>query len=75
MPTHPPAAGDGPYRVEQLDTDAGPAWRLAGPGLRDAKAYPHAEFRDKLGELARVMNFAWQQARAAPPHGMSSAQG
>ncbi|MDB5296829.1 MAG: hypothetical protein JWO31_2812 [Phycisphaerales bacterium] len=64
MATHPPA-GDGPYRVEKLDTADGPAWRLAGPGLHDAKAYPHPEFRDKLGELARVMNFAWRQAGGA----------
>lgn len=52
-----------PYRVEQIDADDGPRWRLAGPGLRDARAYPYGEFRDKLAELARVMNFAWHQCR------------
>jgi hypothetical protein len=51
---HTPPTPDqtGPYRVEQIDADGGPQWRLAGPGLRDAKAYPYGEFRDKLDELA-----------------------
>jgi hypothetical protein len=63
--TSPPAHPADPYGVEQIDTDAGPAWRLAGPGLADTKAYPWAEVREKLAELAAVMNFAWRQARAA----------
>ena len=63
MVTTPSSKNTGPYRVEQLDTDAGPTWRLSGPGLRDAKAYPYGEFRDKLAELAQVMNFAWHQCR------------
>jgi hypothetical protein len=53
---------DQPYRVERIQTASGPAWRLVGPGLEDPKAYPWAEFRDKLEELARVMNFAWRQS-------------
>ena len=61
MATTPPSRNAGPYRVEQLDADSGPAWRLSGPGLQDAKAYPYGEFRDKLAELAQVMNFAWHQ--------------
>ena len=66
----------GPYRVEQLDSDAGPTWRLCGPGLSDAKAYPYGEFRDKLAELAQVMNFAWHQCRleAARSGGGTSAE-
>ncbi len=63
MATTPPSRNTGPYRVEQLDTEAGPTWRLSGPGLQDAKAYPYGEFRDKLAELAQVMNFAWHQCR------------
>jgi hypothetical protein len=54
---------DAPYHVEQIRTDAGPRWRLAGPGLADAKSYPEADVREKLTELAAVMNFAWRQAR------------
>ncbi len=53
---------DQPYRVERIQTPGGPAWRLVGPGLEDPKAYPWAEFREKLEELARVMNFAWRQS-------------
>lgn len=62
---NPNAAGRNarPYCVEQIDAEAGPTWRLCGPGLRDAKAYPYNEFRDKLAELAQVMNFAWHQCR------------
>ena len=63
MATTPLSKNAGPYRVEQLDAEAGPTWRLSGPSLRDAKAYPYGEFRDKLAELAQVMNFAWHQCR------------
>ncbi|HEX8912333.1 MAG TPA: hypothetical protein VF796_08225 [Humisphaera sp.] len=62
--TPPPAHAADPYAVEQIYTESGPAWRLVGPGLVDAKAYPWAEVREKLAELAAVMNFAWRQARA-----------
>jgi hypothetical protein len=52
----------GPYRVEQFDGPAGPRWRLTGPGLADAKGHPHPEVRERLEDLAAVMNFAWQEA-------------
>ena len=55
-------AQSGPYRVERIQTCDGPAWRLAGPGLDDAKAYPWEEFREKLAEMAHLMNFAYAQA-------------
>ena len=55
-------AESGPYRVERIQTPDGPAWRLAGPGLDDAKAYPWEEFREKLAEMAHLMNFAYAQA-------------
>jgi hypothetical protein len=64
MPPAPPATPTGPYRVERVDTPDGPRWRLAGPGLEGTKAYPWEEFRDKLQEMAQLMNFAWSQARA-----------
>ncbi|HEX8524238.1 MAG TPA: hypothetical protein VF669_18430 [Tepidisphaeraceae bacterium] len=53
--------GAGPYRVERVEGPKGPSWRLVGPGLEDPKAYPWDEFREKLEELARLMNFAWDQ--------------
>ena len=64
---HAPDGGDppAPYRVEQIETGSGPRWRLAGPGLTGARAYPWIEFRDKLEELAAVMNFAWAVGRSA----------
>ena len=52
----------GPYRVERVESPKGPAWRLAGPGLEDGKAYPYDEVREKLEEIARLMNFAWVQS-------------
>ena len=54
-------AENGPYRVERVQTAEGPAWRLAGPGLDESKAYPWEEFRDKLAEMAELMNFAYAQ--------------
>ena len=65
---HPDGDGNphGPYRVEQVNGRHGPRWRLTGPGLEGAKAYPWQEFRDKLEELAALMNFAWRAGRAAP---------
>lgn len=68
--TDRPAPGDargdggdvaGPYRVERVETPQGPAWRLVGPGLSETKAYPWEEFRDKLAQMASLMNFAWHQ--------------
>jgi hypothetical protein len=58
-----PAREPGPYRVERVETAGGPRWRLSGPGLVGTKAYPWEEFREKLGEMADLMNFAWHQAR------------
>lgn len=60
-------ASAGPYRVERVHTPDGPRWRLAGPGLTGTRTYPWEEFREKLGELADLMNFAWQQGRASHP--------
>ncbi len=54
----------GPYHVERIESPQGPQWRLAGPGLPPAKAYPWEEFRDKLREIAELMNFAYEQAMA-----------
>jgi|GEM_PF-5948698 len=54
----------GPYKVERVETPQGPHWRLAGPGLPPAKAYPYEEFRDKLKEIAQLMNFAYELGRA-----------
>ena len=52
---------DGPYRVERVEGPRGPAWRITGPGMEDGKTYPWEEVREKLEELAKVMNFAWRQ--------------
>jgi hypothetical protein len=52
----------GPYRVERVDTADGPAWRLVGPGLENAKLYAWEEVREKLAEMAHLMNFAYAQA-------------
>ena len=66
----PTPSTPGPYRVERIDTPDGPRWRLSGPGLEATKAYPWEEFREKLHEMAELMNFAWSQAtRASPPDG------
>ena len=59
----PPAPSPGPYRVERVETADGPRWRLSGPGLEGTKAYPWEEFREKLNEMAELMNFAWRQSR------------
>jgi hypothetical protein len=58
----PAARNEGPYRVERLETPEGPQWRLSGPGLEGTKSYPWEEFREKLHEMAELMNFAWHQA-------------
>jgi hypothetical protein len=58
-----PSPAAGPYRVERVETADGPRWRLTGPGLGGTKAYPWEEFREKLREMADLMNFAWRQAR------------
>jgi len=52
---------NGPYHVERIEGPKGPAWRLVGPGMEDQKAYPWDEVREKLDNLAKVMNFAWRQ--------------
>jgi hypothetical protein len=62
MASSPPPSTPGPYRVERVDTPDGPRWRLSGPGLEATKAYPREEFREKLNEMAELMNFAWGQA-------------
>jgi hypothetical protein len=70
MATPPPVpTSDGPYRVERIETVDGPRWRLSGPGLEGTKAYPWEEVREKLHEMAELMNFAWRQASAARSHG------
>ena len=53
----------GPYHVERVDSPDGPCWRLSGPGLGQGKGYPWEEAKEKLGEMAKLMNFAWQQAQ------------
>jgi hypothetical protein len=53
---------NGPYHVERVETPDGPCWRLSGPGLGQGKGYPWEEAKEKLGEMAKLMNFAWQQA-------------
>ena len=58
------ASNPAPYRVERIDTPSGPRWRLSGPGLEGTKAYPWEEFREKLQEMADLMNFAWGQAKS-----------
>ena len=57
----------GPYHVERLQTPQGPRWRLAGPGLEDAKSYPWEEVGEKLTEMAALMNFAWRQCELRQP--------
>jgi hypothetical protein len=69
----------GPYRVERVETPQGACCRLAGPGLEGGKAYPWEEVREKLQEMAELMNFAWRQAvragaargHEAPPGGLA----
>jgi hypothetical protein len=58
-------AAAGPYQVERIVTSKGPAYRLTGPGLDQTKPYQDEEFREKLDELAKLMNFAWNQSRQA----------
>ena len=67
MPASPLPSTPGPYQVERIDTPQGPRWRLSGPGLEATKAYPWEEFRDKLNEMAELMNFAWAQATRGQP--------
>ncbi|HSI34504.1 MAG: hypothetical protein ACAI43_06460 [Phycisphaerae bacterium] len=63
----------GPYFVERVETPQGPHWRLAGPGLPPSKVYAGEEFRDKLAEIAHLMNFAYDQARGVGPAPASTA--
>jgi len=67
MTTPLPPSTPGPYRVERVATPDGPRWRLSGPGLEATKAYPWEEFREKLNEMAELMNFAWGQAMRVGP--------
>ena len=53
--------------MERIETVHGPRWRLSGPGLEGTKAYPWEEFREKLNEMAELMNFAWREAKRAVP--------
>ena len=46
----------GPYRVERVETPQGACCRLAGPGLEGGKAYPWEEVREKLQEMAELMD-------------------
>jgi hypothetical protein len=62
-----PSDNPGPYRVERVETDDGPAWRLTGPGLDHAKLYAWEEVREKLTEMAHLMNFAYAQALKQNP--------
>ncbi len=55
----------GPYCVERVETPQGPRCRLAGPGLTGGKTYPWDEVREKLAEMAELMNFAWREAQQA----------
>lgn len=56
----------GPYHVERIEGPGGPRWRLSGPGLDGStKAYPWDEVRDKLAQMAELMNFAWRQCEAS----------
>ena len=57
----------GPYRVEEFRTPQGARWKLVGPGLEGNHSYPWSEFREKLADLAELMNFAWAQARRETP--------
>jgi len=57
----------GPYRVERIETAQGPRWRLAGPRLEGVKSYEWEEAREKLREMAELMNFAWRQAELERP--------
>lgn len=56
----------GPYRVEEVQTPQGLCWRLVGPGLDNTRAYPWAEAKQRLAELADMMNFAWRQSEGRP---------
>ena len=68
MAASPLPSTPGPYKVERIDTAEGPRWRLSGPGLESTKAYPWEEFREKLNEMAELMNFAWAQAMRERGH-------
>jgi hypothetical protein len=65
------SAESGPYRVEEIRTPQGSRWRLVGPGLEGNYSYPWSEFREKLADLAELMNFAWKQARGGGSGGSS----
>jgi len=59
------------YRVETSRETGETLYRLVGPGVRsDAK--PSEEYRQKLEELATLLNHAravWEQERRAAPPG------
>ena len=59
------------YRVETTRETGETLYRLVGPGVRsDAK--PSEEYRQKLEELATLLNHArsvWEQERSEAPPG------
>ena len=62
----------GPYHVERIEAPGGPRWRLSGPGLDGTtKTYPWDEVRDKLAQMAELMNFAWRQCEGRQKSGMT----
>jgi len=58
-----PMVTSGPYRVERIETPAGPRVRLIGPGLSGALVMDLA-CAERLEQLAAIANFAWGQRGA-----------
>lgn len=56
-----------PYHVDRLDTEPA-AYRLAGPGIT-SKTWNGEDQRERLEEMAELMNFVWEQCELAKARG------
>jgi hypothetical protein len=51
------------YRVRKVEQPWGSGYRLDGPGLQMERALRDEESRERLEDIANLMNFAFEQGR------------
>jgi hypothetical protein len=53
----------GKYKVNTIHESWGSGYQLDGPGLRMARVFRGEESRERLEDIADLMNFAFEQGR------------
>ena len=53
----------GRYKVNTIHKSWGSGYQLDGPGLRMARVFRGEESRERLEDIADLMNFAFEQGR------------